>query len=516
MRYFNLFFIFIILFVGLLLWWVADSRISDFKNSHVAIADETTASIDEAITRFISERRRLTEAFSISHHEVISAIIDDPENESHHAALVKLLELFFPNYFAYTIINQAGKPLFEDFDGLIGQACIADIKKFSKTREHLPKVHPNSEMYHFDIMVPIKKNNKSYIFFLSFDADLLAGMLQNATIPNHELMLVLNQNKRKLIEVTPKGSRIHLNRDDFRMNSEEESRILRKRRIEGTSWDILDLRSKTLINNFSYQVYMMSGIIYFVFLVLSFLWFKHVRIAEKIRREADQHKAEFLSTVSHELRTPLTAIKGSIGLINGLPDDNIPAQMKQLSSIALTNTERLINIVNDLLDVEQVESGKLSLNLEKANLTGLIQQAIDSMKNYGDQFNVTYQFTDLFPDTCVNVDSNRFLQVMNNLLSNATKYGKNDDVVEVSVVSYQNRVRVSVTDNGEGIPMELQKDVFSKFAQAKNQLAKQGKVKSTGLGLHIVKKLVELMGGEINFHSSSKGTTFYIDLDICD
>lgn len=514
MRYLSLFVFFIVIFIGSLLTWMGASRIADFRNGHVAIAKETTTSVNESITRFISERRRFVNVFTTAHRDLLTNLVTEPDNEKFHEEIVDKLALFFPHHFAYTLVNQTGEPLFEDFDGLIGMQCMEDIHTFAASKNHLPKVHPNSEMYHFDIMVPFAANGKDYIFFLSFDADLLAEILQNSTVPDHELYLILPLQKRKLIEVTTKGSRVHLNRNDFRMTAHEEQRILHNKKIEGTGWEILDLHEKDLISTYNRKVYLTSGLLLSIFLLVSLLWYRHIRLAEQIRIEADNHKTEFLSTVSHELRTPLTAIKGSIGLIAGNINNDLSEHTLKLSQLALTNTERLISIVNDLLDIQKIEAGKLKLELRKANLTDLVQQSIESIEDYGRQFNVKFQLMDLRPNSIVNVDGNRFIQVMHNLMSNAAKYGGKNDTVEITITPHQNHVRVSVTDHGGGIPEDFKDKVFKKFAQENTSRKGNSQVESTGLGLHIVKQLIEKMDGEINFYSSDKGTTFFIDLQV--
>lgn len=514
MRNYSVFFVVIILFVGTLLGWVTYSRIMDFERSHLAIAEETTSSVNEAITRFISERRRFVSVFTATHHKIIEAIISDPDNQDNHDLLVEKLRLFFPDYFAYSLVNQSGDPLFEDFDGLVGAQCLQDLKKFTQSKMHLPRVHPNAETYHFDIMVPVETFGKHYTFFVSFNADLLATILKNASIPDHELILALPLNNRKLIEVTTEGSRIHLDRDDFRMTQDEEQRILVAKDIEGTSWQILDLRKPRLFKSFETKVFITGLITLLVFIVITYLWYRYVRLSEKIRQDADRHKSEFLSTMSHELRTPLTAIKGSIGLIAANIGNDLSSQTLNLSKVALNNTDRLLGIVNDLLDIQKIESGKLSLELKTENLSNLVIVSFDAMRDYGKQFNVNYELTDLLPDTEVCVDRERFVQVISNLLSNATKYGKQNDVIEVSIIPYNNKVRLSVTDNGSGIPEEFQKNIFEKFSQAESHKGAAKNVKSTGLGLHIVKQLITLMGATINFSTSDRGTTFFIDLDI--
>jgi signal transduction histidine kinase len=237
-------------------------------------------------------------------------------------------------------------------------------------------------------------------------------------------------------------------------------------------------------------------------------------MADQIRVSTEQYKTEFLSTVSHELRTPLTAIKGSVGILAANINSDMSEKSLALSHLALSNTDRLIKIVDDLLDIQKIEAGKLELNIVESNLSVLVKQAIDSMGDYGKQFNVHYQLLDLFEDAIVKVDETRFVQVMHNLLSNATKYGKHNEAVEICIIPYKVHVRVGVTDYGSGIPADFQDQVFAKFAQSHSVNSEHARVRGTGLGLSIVKLLVEKMDGEITFYSSDEGTTFFLDLKL--
>jgi len=516
MRYLTIFLVFIILSVGSLLFWLGNSRVSDFRAGHVAISEESTTSVMESIQRFIKERRRLVGVFTVTERAVIDDLLKDPENEDYHQALVDKLHLYFPDHFTYTFANQNAELLFDDFDGLLGDQCIHDIRKFYDTGEHHPRVHPNSEMYHFDIMVPLDTKAGEFIFFLSFEADMLTDILRNSSVPNHELILTTQVNNRKLIEVTTTGSRVHLDRNDFRMNSEEVGRILHAKKIRGTAWSINDLHVPHLFLEFNKQVYLANALIFLTFFIATLFWYKYAKNSDKARQKAEQHKTEFLSTVSHELRTPLTAIKGSVGIIAANLNNDLPDQALELSKLALTNTDRLIKIVNDLLDIQKIEAGKLELDIGETNLSDLVKQSVDTMTDYGKEFNVTYQVMDLLPNTIVKIDGNRFIQILHNLLSNATKYGKHNEIVEVSIIPYKNNVRVAVTDYGSGIPEEFQAKIFTKFSQSHSVNSEHARVRGTGLGLSIVKLLVEKMGGSIFFQSSSEGTTFFIDLKLVD
>jgi PAS domain S-box-containing protein len=224
-------------------------------------------------------------------------------------------------------------------------------------------------------------------------------------------------------------------------------------------------------------------------------------------------KSQFVSTVSHELRTPLTSIRGSLGLVIAGVSGVLPEKAKHLIDIAYKNCERLIVLINDILDIERIESGQLQFTMEWTNLKPLMEQAIELNKPFGEKHNITIEAKSDFPTTRVYVDSSRFLQIMSNLLSNAAKFSHAGEKVEVSAVELGDHIAISVTDYGMGIPEEFRSRIFDKFAQADSSdtKAKGG----TGLGLSIAKAMAERMGGSISFISKkNEGTTFVVNLPI--
>lgn len=226
-------------------------------------------------------------------------------------------------------------------------------------------------------------------------------------------------------------------------------------------------------------------------------------------KKVERMKNEFVSTVSHELRTPLTSIRGSLGLLAGEIAGPLSAQAKQLVNIANQNSERLLHLINDILDIEKIEAGKMDFYLQTVPLAALVRQAISNIKDYSLQQNTEILFEQPEFETIVNVDRARFLQVMANLLSNAIKFSPNNSTIKVSISLAENMVQVAVSDSGPGIPAEFHQRVFQKFAQADSSDTRQKG--GTGLGLSIAKAIIEQMNGSIGFHSIvNQGTTFFI------
>ena len=229
------------------------------------------------------------------------------------------------------------------------------------------------------------------------------------------------------------------------------------------------------------------------------------------RKKIERLKNEFISTVSHELRTPLTSIRGSLGLVLGGVAGQLTAQGKSLIDIAHKNAERLGRLINDILDIEKIESGKMEFQMKRQPLAPLLKQAVESTADYGVQYGVTFNLCDEAHGVTIDIDGDRLIQVMANLLSNAAKFSPKDGVVEVAAVLTGRNVRITVADKGKGIPAEFHDRIFQKFAQADSSDTRQKG--GTGLGLSIVKAMVEHMGGHVGFESApDQGTTFFVDL----
>ncbi|MEO8627886.1 MAG: PAS domain S-box protein, partial [Betaproteobacteria bacterium] len=230
------------------------------------------------------------------------------------------------------------------------------------------------------------------------------------------------------------------------------------------------------------------------------------------RKKLDRMKNEFVSTVSHELRTPLTSIRGSLGLIAGGAAGELSAQAKKLVAIAYNNSERLVRLINDILDMEKIESGNMRFDLQPHRVRPLLEQAVDATRAYGEQLHVSFKIVGEIPDLTILADSDRFMQVMANLLSNAAKFSPSPGVVEVRanrVGVARRAIRISVTDHGPGIPLDFRDKIFGKFSQADSSDSRQKG--GTGLGLSIIKAIVEKHGGEVGFDSEiGSGTTFYV------
>ncbi len=229
------------------------------------------------------------------------------------------------------------------------------------------------------------------------------------------------------------------------------------------------------------------------------------------QKKLEQMKDEFISVISHELRTPVTSIRGAMGLIAGQALDLNSPQALSLVDIALRNCERLVALVNDLLDMEKLTAGKMKLNLETHEIAPLVASAIQENQPFAERYQVTYIVAEPSYPGSAKIDAIRFMQIMANLLSNAAKFSPAHSIVTIRVLKHQDRIRVAVEDHGSGIPEKFHCRIFEKFQQADSSSTREKG--GTGLGLSICKALVQRMGGHIDFKTEvNKGTTFFFDL----
>nr|WP_314861383.1 ATP-binding protein [uncultured Undibacterium sp.] len=245
----------------------------------------------------------------------------------------------------------------------------------------------------------------------------------------------------------------------------------------------------------------------------------YIGIARDIseRRRLDRLKSEFVSTVSHELRTPLTSIHGSLKLLEGGVAGVMAPPALKLVSLAQKNSQRLILLINDLLDMEKFNAGKMTLTLMPIDLVSIVKQSILDNGGYGLTFDVQYVLAQSPDQLLVLADAGRLPQVLANLLSNAAKFSAQSHQVDIRVIieaqSGAHVARVEIEDHGEGIPEDFQHEIFGAFAQANTgNTRKQG---GTGLGLKISKSLINAMHGDIGFTTlKGSGTTFWFSLPL--
>jgi len=232
---------------------------------------------------------------------------------------------------------------------------------------------------------------------------------------------------------------------------------------------------------------------------------------EQIRIE--RMKSEFVATVSHELRTPLTSIAGSLGLLDGDAAGALPEKARRLVAIAHANALRLVRLINDILDIEKIEAGRLVMTRLPLSIRALLAEVADANRGFADGYGVTIALAEDAADATVAGDHDRLVQVFTNLVSNAVKHSPPGGVVTIAITAAPETVTVGVRDRGAGIPEDFRPRIFEKFAQADASDARRRG--GTGLGLAITREIVRHHGGRIEYETAAgQGTEFRVTLPV--
>jgi signal transduction histidine kinase len=288
-------------------------------------------------------------------------------------------------------------------------------------------------------------------------------------------------------------------------------------------WDIFrtnaDIRSEEWA-----QLFTSLFVLYFIVdcsrIYLSFYRLTKKQMAD-LHREHDVTKAalraksEFLSTMSHELRTPLTAIKGSVDMAYSGKLGALPDKVMSVLFIAQKNCTQLVHLINEVLDLQKIASGKMGFTFEACDVGALMSEAVEANKPFAERFGVTCHAEAPETPLYVKGDKQRLSQVLANMLSNAAKFSP--EGAEVKVMSEVNgmRVRILVIDQGIGLAQEDREAVFDRFSQL--VASDNRKAEGTGLGMNISKQIIDAHGGLIGYHGhAGPGTTFFFELNAVD
>ncbi|HEY0033787.1 MAG TPA: ATP-binding protein [Devosia sp.] len=229
------------------------------------------------------------------------------------------------------------------------------------------------------------------------------------------------------------------------------------------------------------------------------------------RKRIERLQSQFVSTVSHELRTPLTSIGGALGLIAGGAAGTISEQASRLIDIAHSNTQRLVRLVNDILDIEKLQSGQMAFKFAKVDLEQTIETVLAANQAFAQAHFVHFAKKPSIASAWVWADSDRIVQALTNIVSNAIKFSPRGGLISIAVSFEADTIRVSVSDQGPGIPVEFQPRIFERFAQADS--SEKRKIGGSGLGLSIAREILGHHGGAVSFETAvGRGTTFHLDV----
>ena len=229
--------------------------------------------------------------------------------------------------------------------------------------------------------------------------------------------------------------------------------------------------------------------------------------------EANRMKSEFVSIVSHQLRSPLSNLKWVIELLMSGRISSVSEKQTEYFRILKENSERMKELVSDLLTVSRIEQGKLSLKKERISLQGLIEKVIKEVEIFSKASNVEISFDSEENLPQIIIDPDQIKLVIGNLLDNAIRYIKERGKAEIDLKKKNDNLYVEVKDNGVGIPKDDQKYIFQKFFRSGN--IKRHRTEGSGLGLYIAKSIIEKSGGKMGFKSQEGiGSTFWFILPI--
>lgn len=501
------------LVISLILIWVGYVRIHDFESNQRHIAHSTIEILAGDISNIIKENRHLVKLFANDQRGMIARLAAEPNDDKLRQQLQKKIKTFFPDSFAFTIADRHGNPLLDDFDGAIGKLCINDMRQMIATQKYAVRIHPNPYVYHYDTMARWHDQNKSGVLLVSFTPDIIAHLLRAASPAGHQLMLLIKE-QDDLIEITEKGTRNTIIRENYHLTANERARILDMVPVKYSLWHLADLANPNLFSDFRTQTCFTFGLVIVAFLLIAITFSIVLVHFENKRKQAEAMRDEMLSLFSHDLRSPLIGIKGAMELLKDHGTNISQEKKNHLYRLVHDYVMHMGRIVDDILDVHKLESGKMDFHFENVPLSEIIERAIAMVTGYAGQFNVRVEeerTTAL--NLCVRADRQRLIRSLTNLLTNALKFSPVGEAVIIRTSYAHGRAIIAIEDHGPGIPQSLQPHVFQKFVQSRKRQIHN--LPSTGLGLTIVRYITEAHGGRVYFESSpEKGTTFYLELPV--
>ena len=487
-------------------------RVSRFETSHRNLARTTSAEVANQVAFILTERQRQVQLYAEDHLPLLRQVQDTPGDTNLHKQLERSLKRVFPDVFGFTITDAQGQPLIPDFEGYVGDVCVQDIQAFALRGFYAARIHPNNMAYHYDVMANWRgTGERPFVLMVSFAPTELGQMIRSIQPPGHQLMLVSNA-EQPMIEVTAEGARNRTPREDFHLTPDEQDRLLARHPVAHSLWQVADLAQPDLFAAYKRRTLGGTLILLLAFgLVIGASLFL-LRREDRRRQAAERSREELLSVITHEMRTPISTISSTLSLLNHGQLGELPPRLQSGLSMIERNAERLLRLIDDLLESRRIESDGLSLHKGPVDLARNVQDTLAQLHDYAQQSDVRLDFTPPQEALWVHADPLRLQQIASNLISNATKFSPRGGTVRVGIMkSGPGKVRVCISDDGPGIAADFGPRVFEKFARGTARPNRP--IASTGLGLSIVKALVEAHDGSVGFESvEGQGTTFHFEL----
>lgn len=283
----TVFVILILAVASLLLIWNGYSRYQDYLAHEGLVGSRAVQAAGNEIALQVAELKRRVALFAGDAHGLIRLLALDPEDEKAQVALTEKVDQHFADRLAFTISSASGQTLIDDFDGLVGEQCLADIRAFAESdHPYEVHIHPQPGAYHFDIMSRWRTQEGARgVFFISFKPDLIARMLANTELPGHRLLVLLRRDP-SLIEITSEGARDRLQRD-FRLSPEERAALSFMRPVVGTAWAIADLPDTELHARVRGGIWRETGLFIVGLVVVTLLMLRFLELSERRRYAAE-------------------------------------------------------------------------------------------------------------------------------------------------------------------------------------------------------------------------------------
>jgi len=291
------------LIFGFWLTMASNERISSFVKYHRDISNNATKNISHEIERILLQRSQLVGSFMEDNRQIIADIVKHPENEEFFARLNSKLSRYFSDYFSSNIATAEGELVVDDFEGDIGELCLADLQHYMSTGQQQVRIHPNHKIYHYDILVEFEEGGERKVLIVTFSAEGMANLLKASTPDKHNL--VITDSNINLIEITSEGSRNMMkNRLDFRLTEEEKSRVISSAPVQGTYWDVIDIHSEDLFVSYRNKVLLQGFIVGLFFVIMTALMILSllmgVRKQNKLEQDLLENNRE-ISALNQEL-----------------------------------------------------------------------------------------------------------------------------------------------------------------------------------------------------------------------